>query len=72
VRLFQAMLPLLKASKNPKFVVISSWVSSTAKVALSAPFGIASYGASKAAVNHLVRRAHFENEWLTAFVLHLG
>ncbi|KAK0647059.1 aflatoxin biosynthesis ketoreductase nor-1 [Cercophora newfieldiana] len=73
VRLFQATVPLLKAARDPKFVVISSVIGSTTDaVAFSAQFGLGSYGASKAAVNHLVRRMHFENEWLTALALHPG
>ncbi|KAK0624080.1 short-chain dehydrogenase [Immersiella caudata] len=73
VKLFQATAPLLKASKNPKFVVTSSLIGSTTDaVASSAQFGLAGYGASKAAANHIVRRIHYENEWLTALALNPG
>jgi NAD(P)-dependent dehydrogenase (short-subunit alcohol dehydrogenase family) len=30
------------------------------------------YGASKAALNSLTRKIHFENEWLVAFPLNPG
>lgn len=76
VKLFQATLALLKAAAavgQPKFVAISSVAGSTAGIgSLTKDFGVASYGASKAALNHYVRRAFFENEWLTAVVVQPG
>ncbi|GKT44831.1 norsolorinic acid ketoreductase nor1 [Colletotrichum spaethianum] len=74
--LFNAAAPLLKASasKNPIFVAISSLMGSNGaadKVA-QIPVPISPYGASKAALNWFVRRLHFEEPWLTAFVFHPG
>lgn len=69
VLLFQAFLPLLQKSLNPKFVVISTIASS---IGAMIPFNVASYGASKAMVNYLTRRIHFENESLIAFPIHPG
>jgi norsolorinic acid ketoreductase len=71
VILLQAMLPLLQAAPNPKFVVISSIVGSIAFLDnLQVP--AAAYGASKAAVNFLVRKVHFEHPELVAFAIHPG
>lgn len=72
VRLFQATRPLLQRStKNPRFAVISSVAGSVAEApAFELYFG--AYGASKATINFLTRKIHFENEWLTALPLHPG
>ena len=71
VRLFQATLPLLKAAKQPKFIVISSAVS-TITNAEYIPYTVTSYGASKAALNFLLRRIHIENPNLVAVAFHPG
>lgn len=73
--LFQAFLPLLKASKNPVFIPISTSVASVAlleHLTKIFPPVLAPYGASKAALNYLVTRLHFEETWLTTFVVHPG
>ncbi|WVQ81964.1 hypothetical protein IAT38_004091 [Cryptococcus sp. DSM 104549] len=67
VVLFQAVAPLLQ--EGGKFVVISSSLGSNSIQHLPA-FGV--YGASKAAVNYLVRSIHFEEPTLTAFTVHPG
>lgn len=65
--LFQATYPLLKASTNsPKFVLISSRTGSITNGAVY-PWGILTYGASKAAANYLARKLHFENDGLIVF-----
>jgi NAD(P)-dependent dehydrogenase (short-subunit alcohol dehydrogenase family) len=47
----------------PKFVIISSRVGG---MVFGAPFqGVLPYGASKAAVNYLARKLHFENDGLS-------
>ena len=71
VRLFQATLPLLKAAKQSKFVYISSGVA-TISAAEYIPYTVTSYGASKAAMNFLLRRIHIENEGLIALAFHPG
>ncbi|PNP58798.1 hypothetical protein FNYG_15006 [Fusarium nygamai] len=73
--LFAAAAPLLKASKNaphgPVFLAISSSVASNG-AAEALPIDVSPYGASKAALNWFVRRLHFEEPWLTSFVIHPG
>ena len=71
VRLFQATLPLMQKSSKPIFMVNSS-VAGTISGMEHVPFTIGSYGASKAAVNYLTRRIHFENEDIIAFAVHPG
>jgi len=69
--LFQAAWPLLKASPSPKFVAISSGAGSIADGA-SIPVGFTAYGASKAGLNYLVRKLHFEHPELTCFPISPG
>ena len=71
VRIFQATLPLLQNSSKPKFMVVSSGVATISGME-HVPFTVSSYGASKAAINFLTRRIHFENENLIAFAVHPG
>ena len=71
VRLFQATLPLLQKSEKPRFCVISSGVATITGME-HIPFTVSSYGASKAMINYLTRRIHFENEELIAFCVHPG
>ncbi|KAI1817364.1 Nor-1 [Poronia punctata] len=78
MRLYIAVYPLLKAAADakgqghPKFIGISTVASRIANLEENVPFMLGSYGASKAAVNYVVRRAHTENEWLQAFLLEPG
>jgi norsolorinic acid ketoreductase len=69
LKLFQALCPLLKEGKG-KFVVISSSLGSIGGMELAAP--CLSYGVSKAGVNYLVRKVHFEFPDITSFALHPG
>ncbi|KAI1451365.1 short-chain dehydrogenase [Annulohypoxylon moriforme] len=76
VVLFQAFRPLLKASKggNPLFIALSSIIGSIGaqeSLAVLPPI-FSPYGASKTALNWLIRRIHFEEPWLTSFVFHPG
>lgn len=76
VLLFQAVKPLLQASRNgkPVFVAISSVIGSMGfqEAFVGFPSKFSPYGASKAALNWVVRRIHFEEPWLTAYVTHPG
>ncbi|KAI1758647.1 putative aflatoxin biosynthesis ketoreductase nor-1 [Hypoxylon sp. FL1150] len=73
VALFKAVQPLLMASTNsPKLLAISSNASQIVEMEPTIPVKVGIYGASKAALNYLVRRAHFENPWLTAWVMNPG
>ncbi|KAK5045753.1 hypothetical protein LTR84_008845 [Exophiala bonariae] len=69
--LFQAMLPLLRASPGPKFIVVSSIIGSIASLK-ELPVPASAYGVSKAAVNYLVRKIHFEHPEVVAFPIHPG
>ena len=68
--LFQAVLPLLQKSAQPKFVAISSAAGS---IGLMGPWPAnAAYGPSKTALNYLTRKMHFEHQNLIAFPIHPG
>ncbi len=71
LRLFQAAYALLRAAPAPKFIAISSAVASSADKDWAA-LPLNAYGASKVALNYLVRRIHLENEFLIAFAIHPG
>ena len=71
VRIFQATLPLLQKSSKPIFMVNSSLVGTISGME-HMPWTVSSYGASKAAVNFLTRRIHFENEDIIAVAVHPG
>lgn len=76
VLLFQAFKPLLEASKSgkPVFLAISTLIGSIGGQEMLAglPPIFSPYGASKAALNWMVRRLHCEEPWLTAYVTHPG
>ncbi|KAF8850588.1 NAD(P)-binding protein, partial [Acephala macrosclerotiorum] len=67
--LFQAVFPLLK--KGSKFVGVSSAISSIGGMEMR-PFPCGAYGMSKAVLNYVVRKVHFENEELVSFALDPG
>jgi norsolorinic acid ketoreductase len=69
LHLLQAALPLLEKAAAPKWVTIGS---SAASMGEMPPVPNAVYGSSKAMLNWLTRRLHFEEEWLTSFVIHPG
>ncbi|KAL0941640.1 short-chain dehydrogenase [Colletotrichum truncatum] len=73
--LYQATAPLLKTSTSgcPKFIAISSNTGSIAGMDIMAGLSDTSpYGGSKAALNWFMRRIHFDEDWLTSFVLNPG
>ncbi|KAI2606617.1 hypothetical protein GGR54DRAFT_633383 [Hypoxylon sp. NC1633] len=76
--LYQATYPLLKKTADvkgpgaPVFIGISTVAASIQNLEANTPYQIGSYGSTKASLNYLVRRAHFETEWLTAFVIEPG
>ena len=69
--IFQATWPLLKDADMPIFVVLSTGGASIGDME-TLPLPITAYGASKAAINYMVRKIHFENPWLIAFPLSPG
>ncbi|KAF9473672.1 NAD(P)-binding protein [Pholiota conissans] len=66
VVLFQAFRDLLKASTKPRFIAITSMAGSIELIPMSS-FDLGPYGTSKAALNWVVRKIHFENDWLIAY-----
>ncbi|TVY81853.1 Norsolorinic acid ketoreductase [Lachnellula suecica] len=69
--LFQAVWPLLKEGKTPKFITVSSTVGSIGE-AEKWQLKACAYGASKAALNYLTKVIHIENPGLIAFPIHPG
>ena len=69
--LFQATFPLLEKSSSPKFVPLTTLVASMTAMG-SLPLQTTAYGASKAALNYITRKIHFENEKLIAFPISPG
>jgi len=73
VLLFQAVLPLLSNSKNPnpRFIGISSVAGSIGDMEKSMVPNSA-YGTSKAALNYVLLKMHYEHENITVVPLHPG
>lgn len=71
IHLFQAVLPLLKKSSNAKFITISTSAASLGDMELR-NFPNTPYGTSKAALNYITRKIHFENPELVAFPIDPG
>ncbi|RSL98201.1 hypothetical protein CDV31_012686 [Fusarium ambrosium] len=74
VALLQGLAPLLKASKtgNPRFIALSSTLGSHSAQKGLAGLTIGPYGASKAALNWIIQKVHYEEPWLTTFVVNPG
>ena len=70
--MYQAFHTLLSRSSNPKFIVSSSASGSTGLLEQLGAIPQLAYGISKAAVNNLTRRIHFENTTITALPIHPG
>ena len=71
IYLFQAVLPLLNKAKMPKFVTLGTSAASMADME-KRNFPNPAYGTSKAALNYITLKIHFENPKLTAFPLDPG
>jgi len=71
ITVFQATNPLLEKSASPKFVYISTVVGSIGDLEKWPLQGVA-YGASKAAMNYVIRKIHIEHPQLTVFPIHPG
>jgi len=67
--LFQATAALLEAARDPKFFVVST---AAASITTMMPLPAPAYSASKAAVNFIVRKIHFEHEKITSVALTPG
>lgn len=62
--LFNAFSSLLQAAPSPKFIAIST---AAACITEPIPFPVNSYGASKAALNFLVKKTDVESPDITVF-----
>lgn len=74
VLLFKAVRSLLleaAKTREPKFIAISSLVGTIAGMEMM-PIPNAAYGTSKAALNFITRKMHFENPSITVVSLHPG
>ncbi|KAI2611820.1 NAD(P)-binding protein [Hypoxylon sp. NC1633] len=72
---FQATLPLLRKSANPKWISIDRRICcSRAETLLRSYVSLpnAAYGPTKTAVHWLTKRFDMEEDWLTAVVVHPG
>lgn len=69
--LFQAVHELLSAASNPKFIPIGTPVGSIGEME-NYPLGSTAYGSSKAALNFLTRKLHFENPNMVIYPLAPG
>ncbi|TIA38156.1 NAD(P)-binding protein [Aureobasidium pullulans] len=70
--LFQAFLPLLLQSAHPRFVAMTSGAASLGEMEHMPLMPITAYGASKATLNYIVRKIHFENPGVCSWVLSPG
>ncbi|CAD0107873.1 unnamed protein product [Aureobasidium uvarum] len=67
--LFQAFLPLLLKSAKPKFVAMSTDVASLGDTDTMPLMPVTAYGASKTALNYIVKKIHFANPGVCSWVL---
>ena len=76
VTLFAATKPLLDRAENPKWLSVSSAMGSMDGALMTVQHfntsGSYAYGASKAALNHVTRTIHVENDNLIAISIHPG
>ncbi|KAK0703896.1 hypothetical protein B0T26DRAFT_517465 [Lasiosphaeria miniovina] len=77
LKLYAAVRPLLLAAAaagrgTPKFVGVSTMAATTGEVETTVPYRNGAYAASKAMLNHLLRRAHFESEGIAVFAVDPG
>lgn len=71
--LFQAAKPLLqKSTQQPKFVYIGARLGTISDMDRLGKAPLAAYSLSKLAGNWLIRKLHYENEWLVAFIVDPG
>jgi len=71
--LFQASRPLLQKSTHPpKFVYIGARLGVISDMDRLGRAPLAAYSLSKLAGNWLVRKLHYENDWLIAFIVDPG
>ncbi|RDW87996.1 putative aflatoxin biosynthesis ketoreductase nor-1 [Coleophoma cylindrospora] len=71
LNLIKAFFPLLSASQQPRFFVLTSAVGTMGNME-EYPVPFFAYGLSKAAANYLVRKLHFENPSLISMAFNPG
>ena len=71
IRLFKACFPLLSKANAPKFITLGTSAASMTDME-KRNFPNVAYGTSKAALNYVTLKIHFENPNLTAFPLDPG
>ncbi|MCJ1332572.1 hypothetical protein MMC10_009265 [Thelotrema lepadinum] len=69
--LFQATLPLLEKSANPKFVGVSTGAATIGNMD-KWPVPVTAYGASKVALNFFLRKASMEHPGIVIYPIHPG
>ncbi|KAI5211463.1 hypothetical protein AUEXF2481DRAFT_76477 [Aureobasidium subglaciale EXF-2481] len=70
--LLQSFIPLLLRASKSKYVAMSTGVASLSDMGATALMPVTTYVASKAAVNFIVRKIHFENGKVCSWVLSPG
>ncbi|KKK22289.1 hypothetical protein AOCH_000152 [Aspergillus ochraceoroseus] len=73
--LFQATRLLLQEAASyhpPQFILIGAPISTITEMEGCARAPLTNYGLSKLAANYLVRKFHFENKWLLAYIVDPG
>ncbi|KAL4789095.1 hypothetical protein BDV19DRAFT_397449 [Aspergillus venezuelensis] len=70
--LFQATREMLQASNAPQFICIGAPISTITEMEGCARAPLTNYGLSKLAACYLVRKFHFENKWLLAYIIDPG
>jgi norsolorinic acid ketoreductase len=76
LRLFQCVLRMLQEAAShaapPQFVLVGAPLSTITQIEDCARAPLINYGLSKLAANYLVRKFHFENKWLVAYIVDPG
>ncbi|KAE8362109.1 hypothetical protein BDV27DRAFT_160071 [Aspergillus caelatus] len=62
----------MMSKQQAKFVLIGAPISTITNMHDYARAPLTAYGVSKLAANYMVRKFHFENKWLTAFIVDPG
>ncbi|KAL4988009.1 putative sterigmatocystin biosynthesis ketoreductase stcE [Aspergillus falconensis] len=70
--LFQAARALLQAAASPQFICVGAPISTITEMESCARAPLTNYALSKLAACYLVRKLHFENKWLVAYIIDPG
>lgn len=70
ISLYQTLLPFLKGSTDPKFIIIGSILGSIGAMAPGAPS--LGYGVSKAGVHYAAKKIHNEEDKIVVLTVHPG